>query len=185
MSNRQTHSLHLVRNSQLYVCPLSAVADTCARAGASHLVTCLNEQFLIETPRTIEPANHLRLKINDIVEPQPGLIAPNADHIGELIDFALAWDRRGCMVIHCWAGISRSTAAAFITLCTLNPAVPEHVIAHRLRQASPSATPNPLMVRLADDALGRKGRMVDAIEAIGRGEILTEASPFALSADLS
>ena len=75
------------------------------------------------------------------------------------------------MVIHCWAGISRSTAAALISLCALNPRCAEHLIARRLREASPTAYPNRLMIRLADAALGRKGRMVAAVEAIGRGVV--------------
>ena len=61
------------------------------------------------------------------------------------------------MVVHCWAGISRSTAAAFISLCAINPDAPEELIAARLREASPTAYPNRLMVRLADAALGPPG----------------------------
>ena len=89
------------------------------------------------------------------------------------------------MVVHCWAGISRSTAAAYTALCSINPDVPEDLIAERLRRASPTAYPNRLMIRLADQALGREGRMVRAIEAIGRGVVASEAVPFAIAADLS
>jgi predicted protein tyrosine phosphatase len=89
------------------------------------------------------------------------------------------------MVIHCWAGISRSTAAAFITLCALNPETPEDLIAKRLREASPTAYPNRLMIRLGDKALERGGSMVDAVESIGRGIVASEAVPFSLPADLS
>ena len=89
------------------------------------------------------------------------------------------------MVVHCWAGISRSTAAAYTALCAINPDVSEELIALRLREASPTAYPNRLIIRLADDALGRRGRMVRAIEGIGRGVIATEAVPFSLRADHS
>jgi predicted protein tyrosine phosphatase len=89
------------------------------------------------------------------------------------------------VVIHCWAGISRSTAAAFIALCALNPAVPERLIAGQLREASPTAFPNRLMIRLGDAALDRAGRMVEAVESIGRGLVASEAHPFSLPADLS
>jgi hypothetical protein len=41
------------------------------------------------------------------------------------------------------------------------------------------------MIQLGDAALGRAGRMVAAVEAIGRGEIAGEAIPFSLPADLS
>ena len=67
------------------------------------------------------------------------------------------------MVVHCWAGISRSTAAAYTALCAINPEVSEELIAVRLRDASPTAYPNRLIIQLADAALGRNGRMVRAI----------------------
>jgi len=84
------------------------------------------------------------------------------------------------MLIHCWAGISRSTAAAFTALCLLRPSTDEEQIAWELREASPSATPNRLIVQLADDVMGRGGRMVRAIEKIGRGEEAYEGTPFVL-----
>jgi predicted protein tyrosine phosphatase len=62
-----------------------------------------------------------------------------------------------------------------------NPAVPEQLIAGRLRQASRTASPNRLLVRLADECLQRNGRMVAAIDEIGRGEPVMEAVPFVLS----
>jgi hypothetical protein len=49
-----------------------------------------------------------------------------------------------------------------------------------LRRASATATPNSRLVALADRMLGRDGRMVAAIDAIGRGEIAYEADPFRL-----
>jgi predicted protein tyrosine phosphatase len=170
---------------RILVCPLSAVPHVVASCEASHLVTCLPGEVRVETPGAIQPANHIRLFIHDIAEPIDGYIAPDAEHVGQLLDFAAAWDRRGPMVIHCWAGISRSTAAAFIMLCALNPEAPEALVARLLREASPTAYPNRLMIRLGDAALGRAGRMLAAVEAIGRGEIVNEAMPFSLPADLS
>jgi predicted protein tyrosine phosphatase len=105
--------------------------------------------------------------------------------MAELIAFARDWGGRGPMVVHCWAGISRSTAAAFTALCLVNPGLPEDHIARALREASPTAYPNRLMVRLADAALARQGRMVRAVEAMGRGVPAHEAVPFSLRADLS
>jgi len=49
-----------------------------------------------------------------------------------------------------------------------------------LRRASPTATPNIRIVSLADRLLGRQGRMVAAIETIGRGLMATEGTPFRL-----
>lgn len=159
---------------------MSAVEDTVRSADVGCLVTLINGETLVETPRGIVPEKHLRLAMNDIIEPQPGLVHPNEEHVGELLNFARAWDRKQPMMIHCWAGISRSTAAAFITLCTLNPHSDERRIARALRRASPTATPNRRLVHLADAMLERQGRMLDALDLIGRGEMAFEADVFEL-----
>ena len=108
---------------------------------------------------------------------------PDEDHITDLLNFVRRWDRRAPIVIHCYAGISRSTASAFASVCALNPARDENSIAQALRRASPTATPNIRIVSLADRLLGRQGRMVTAIEDIGRGIVATEGTPFRLELD--
>jgi predicted protein tyrosine phosphatase len=173
------------QSGRIHVCPLSAVPDVVAGCEASHLVTCLQDEVLVETPLAIQSGNHMRLRIHDIAAPVEGWIAPSAEHVVSLLDFVAAWDRQGPMVIHCWAGISRSTAAAFISLCALNPEAPEALIARLMREASPTAYPNRLMIRLGDAALGRGGQMVHAVESIGRGVAANEAIPFSLPTDLS
>ena len=60
---------------------------------------------------------------------------PCEEHVADLVQFALDWDRKAPLLIHCWAGISRSTAAAFITLCALNPQADEFGLAE---SAAPS-----------------------------------------------
>ncbi|MCR4282056.1 MAG: protein tyrosine phosphatase [Bauldia sp.] len=164
----------------VHVCPLSQVAATVASAGASHLVSLINDGTLVARPDSIDEINHLFLGINDITEPQDGMVLPGEEHVRRLVAFADAWERDRPMVIHCFAGISRSTAAAFITLCVARPEREERDIAWRLRLASPFATPNARLVAIADDILDRQGRMVEAIAAIGRGEMAIESVPFAL-----
>ena len=83
--------------------------------------------------------------------------------------------------MQCYAGISRSTAAAYIAACALAPERDEAEVARALRDASPSATPNALFVAIADRMLGRGGRMVAAIAEIGRGADAFEGEPFRLA----
>ncbi len=164
------------------VAPLSLVETTVAGAGVSHLVTLINGETLIDTPPGIGEGRHLRLAMNDIAEPRDGLVVPSEDHVASLIRFAVDWDRNAPLLIHCWAGISRSTAGAFIVLCALNPATYEHALARALRRASPTAFPNRRLVALADDVLQRKGRMCAAVEHIGRGLLAEEGKVFSLPA---
>jgi predicted protein tyrosine phosphatase len=136
--------------------------------GARAAITLINAPMMAEivTPAPIDKASHLRLIMNDIDRPAEGLIAPEAHHIHELVEFLKGWDQESPLLIHCHAGISRSPAAAFIALCLLSPQMSEEELARRLREASPAAKPNRLIVRLADDILGREGRMVAACAAL-------------------
>ena len=182
---QQTAARNRRKDGAIHVCPLSAVPDTVARSKASHLLTWLQDEIVVETPRMILPDRHIRFHIHDISEPLAGCVMPGREHIDQLIDFALDWGGHGPIVVHCWAGISRSTAAAYTALCAINPDASEELIARRLRAASPTAFPNRLMIRLADAALGRQGRMMRAIESIGRGIVASEAVPFSLPAEHS
>jgi predicted protein tyrosine phosphatase len=131
-------------------------------------------------PGGIISENHLILGMDDITGPLEGYIAPADEHVTRLLDFVRGWDRAAPLVIHCYAGISRSTAGAYVAACALNPHRDEATIARTLRRASPTATPNFRIVALADRALSRGGRMTTAIEEIGRGVMAFEGDPFRL-----
>ncbi|MDR3493723.1 MAG: tyrosine phosphatase family protein [Ancalomicrobiaceae bacterium] len=166
----------------IHVCSLARMPDTVAEIGASHIATLISSGTPVPTPLSIAPDDHLTLAFNDIIEPMEGMVPPGEDHVEALIDFVRRWDLMRPMVIHCYAGVSRSTAGAFIALCALDPAANEADLALELRRRSPSATPNARMIRIADRILGRGGRMVAAIEAIGRGEDAFEGVPFSIAA---
>jgi predicted protein tyrosine phosphatase len=166
--------------SRLHVCSLALIEETVARTGARSLVTLLSPGTPVERPAAIAPERHLYLAISDIVTPIPGQVLPEPTHLDTFLDFVHEWDRAEPMVIHCYAGVSRSTAAAFVAACALNPARDEFEIARAIRAASPTATPNARLVALADNRLEREGRMNEAIAAIGRGEDCFEGTPFAL-----
>lgn len=162
----------------IHVCSLARLHETVEGSGARHVVTLLRDHHLVRRPDAITHANHLVLAVDDISVPLDGYTLPADEHVGELIRFVKAWDRTAPLVIHCFAGISRSTAAAYVTACALNPRRDEAEIARLLRGASATATPNARIVALADRALGRKGRMSAAIENIGRGIEAYEGRPF-------
>lgn len=164
----------------LHVSPLSKLDATVAACGASHLVSLINVAARVERPAGIAESRHLFLGMSDISQPMDGHVLAGRDHVERLLAFVRAWDRAAPLVIHCWAGISRSTAAAYITACALAPGRDEGEAADALRLASPSATPNARLVALADATLGRGGRMIRAIERIGRGADAFEGKPFLL-----
>jgi predicted protein tyrosine phosphatase len=154
-------------SQKIFVGPIWSLSRV-EEIGAKAAITLINGPMMAEivTPPPIEQANHLRLIMNDIDRPAEGLIAPEAHHIHTLVEFLARWDQESPLLIHCHAGISRSPAAAFIALCLLSPQMSEEALARRLREASPAAKPNRLIVRLADEVLGREGRMIAACAAL-------------------
>jgi len=161
----------------LIVSPLHRVPGVVAEFGASRVMGLLGPDT--EHPDVGLPEDqHLRMTFNDISVPMSGMVPPGEDHVKAIIDFIEDWDHSGRFVIHCWAGISRSTASAFITQCLLNPQEEEIDLAWELRHLAPSATPNRLIVEHADRLLRRDGRMVSAIKAIGRGVEAWEGDVF-------
>ncbi len=164
----------------IIVGPLSKVQPIIDEHGVSHVVTLLAPDTPHEPPAGIGADNHLKLYFHDIVQEMAGHTPPRAADAEKLIAFLESWQREKPMLIHCWAGISRSTAAAYTALCLFRPGADEEELAWELRAASPSATPNRLIVTLADSVMGREGRMVRAIEKIGRGADAFEGVPFVL-----
>jgi predicted protein tyrosine phosphatase len=158
----------------ILVTPLSGIGEAIRRHRPSHMVTLLSPEHMIETPGGVEPARHLRLGLNDVADAGLSEAPPGAQHVDTLVAFGRKWDAAAPMLVHCWAGVSRSMAAAYILLCDRLGPGNEKDIARAMRRRAPHAYPNPLMVRLADRALGRDGRIVAAAEGIGRGIIVDE-----------
>lgn len=159
---------------KIIITPLSGLEQTIREHGPSHVVTLLSPEHMIETPEGLDPERHLKIGMNDIADPAHGTSPPHDDHIQSLLEFGRLWEATAPLVVHCWAGISRSTAAAFILMCDRLDHVRESEIANALRTRAPHASPNRLMVKLADEALGREGRMVHAIESMGPGTMAEE-----------
>jgi predicted protein tyrosine phosphatase len=167
----------------IHVCSLAALPETVRLTGASHVLTVMGNVDQVQRPESVKAANHLKVAMDDITEPMQGYVAPAAHHIEQVLDFVRGWDRGAPLVIHCWAGVSRSTASAFVTACALNPHREEIDFARQIRNASPMASPNRLIISLADQALGREGRMLRALDEIGPAAMMVEGRPFRIDLD--
>ncbi len=167
----------------LIVAPLSHVPAVLAGRKPSHVLTLLGPEA--EGP-VCGGVRHLSLRFNDITFPMEGLTPPTADTVRAILAFGDEWKLAATgapLLVHCFAGISRSTAAAYILACAFSPPGREQGLARALRAASPSATPNGLMIAFADGMLAREGRMVTAVQALGRGVFSAEGVPFDLVFD--
>ena len=162
----------------IHICSLAALPETVKATGASHIMSVMAKVDQVQRPASVLEINHLRVQVDDITEHMDGFVAPCETHIEQILNFVRSWDRSAPMVVHCFAGISRSTASAFAAACMLNPHRDEIAIARQIRTASPIAQPNRLIVSLADRALGRDGRMLRALDEMGPGSMTVEGRPF-------
>ena len=152
--------------SQILVTPLSGIADALDEHHPSHIVSLLSPSHMIPTPKGFDRRRHLQLGLDDVSDPRAAEFPPGREHIDQLLAFSREWDMQAPFLIHCWAGISRSMASAFTILCDRLGPDREIEIALAMRRRAPHAQPNALLVRHADEALGRDGRMVAALEAM-------------------
>src|ERR1700722_17666111 len=159
---------------RLLVAPLSSLEEALSTHAPSHLVSLLSPEHMIGTPAGFPTGRHLKLGVNDIIDPAAGTAPPGRAHIDALLAFSRDWDMREPLLIHCWAGISRSMASAFTILCDRLGPDREIEIARAMRQRAPHAQPNRLLVSHADDALGRGGRMLAALNTMGPPLVVEE-----------
>ncbi len=162
----------------IWISSLELAPSLAARHKPALIVSLLSPYDTFPVFDGHDDARHLRVPVHDIVDDVGDWRAPAMTDAERVIRFVEGWDRSAPMLIHCWAGISRSTASAFITACVHNPSADEEEIALAIRNASPTASPNPRLVAHADALLGRSGRMARAVAGIGRGSIAAEAQPF-------
>src|ERR1700761_5845968 len=161
---------------RILVTPLSAVEDVIRVHRPSHLVTLLSPDHMIETPAGFPRDRHLRLGMNDVVDVAAGDTPPATAHVEKLLAFARNWPAEDPLLVHCWAGISRSMAATYIILCDRLGRGSELFAAKAIRTRAPHAYPNALLVEHADTLMGRQGRMVEAIKSIGAGAMVAEGT---------
>jgi predicted protein tyrosine phosphatase len=152
----------------ILVCPLSKVMNIIATRAPERIISLLDPDFSFPEAGPAYLGRHLRLHLHDVHLPTEGHILPTTKHIDDLLTFLSHWNQTAPILIHCRAGIGRSPAAAFIAACLHNPHVDERYIAVALRRASPLARPNEVLIKLADAAMSRKGRMSSAIAKTGR-----------------
>ena len=155
----------------IYICSLEEMPRHAETVMPSHLVSLVEPKEQPSTPAPIVVERHLRIEIHDISEPLPGHILPELDHVACLIEFLRSWDGEAPILIHCFAGISRSMAAALIAMC-VKAEGREAEAARQLRRAAPHAQPNRRMIALADNLLYCEGDLIAAHDAMEPAQVV-------------
>jgi predicted protein tyrosine phosphatase len=61
----------------LIVCSLALMPEVVARRRPSHMITLIDPATPVQRPLGLDRKRHLRLELDDIVEPAAGYVAPD------------------------------------------------------------------------------------------------------------
>lgn len=152
----------------LTICGLTELG-TFQDAKVTHVLSILDPGYPDPTDfAAYGPHKRLTLRFDDIIAPTPGMALPERHHIEALLEFgrglaAAVDDPLHHLLIHCHAGISRSTASMTILLAEARPATDEDALLAHIREIRPQAWPNSRMIEMADELLQREGRLIAAL----------------------
>jgi predicted protein tyrosine phosphatase len=155
---------------RLTICGIAELDEHCA-AGVTHVLSILDPDWPDPPAFAAFPLHHrLALRFNDIIDPRPDQLAPASADVARLLAFGREPDLTAGshLLIHCHAGVSRSTAAAALILAQARPDRAAREALEAVAQLRPRAWPNLRILEFGDALLGRNGELVAAVAAIYR-----------------
>ena len=149
------------------------VHSTVTFQGITHVLSLLtiDEKGMIKLPSFFDRANHLFLDMDDVLDANV-YGAPRLEQVSRILDWASKLPTDAKLLVHCFAGVSRSTAAALAIkvqndgLNKLTDAI-DWLVKHR-----PIACPNPVITKYADDLLGANGELFKHAEAVAKSRLI-------------
>ncbi len=142
----------------------------------ARLVSAIQPELQPARPRGIAEADHHRVEVHDIQATMPDAVLIERNHVETLVAFLDEWNpTEGSLLVHCYAGVSRSTATALIA-ATMKLGDPL-TAALLLRVAAPHALPNGRFLALADEVLGLDGTLIEARARMGDAELVPDTGP--------
>jgi predicted protein tyrosine phosphatase len=168
---------------RLTICGIPELDEHCT-TGVTHVLSLLDPDC--DDPPALTafaPHQRIALRFHDVIEPKPERIAPSLSDVERLLAFGreLVDAPRGHLLIHCHAGVSRSTAAASLILAQASPDRPARDMFDMVSDLRPRAWPNLRILELGDALLGRDGEIIAAVAAVYRRS--RTRPPFPGSAD--
>ena len=146
----------------IHICSLEAVKemDTSIYDG---IITI--EDSNIENPFRVRSGENkqLILRFDDINQPIDDYVIPQMSHIKRALDFADKIED-GSLLIHCRAGISRSSAIALAVIAKRLGSGKEEEAVNTLEHINPNCRPNKSIVEMTDELLERDGKLYKEVD---------------------
>jgi len=160
---------------RISICGIEELAGHC-ETGVSHVLSILDPDWPVpEAFGAFGEHRKLELRFHDIIEDRPEAIAPRQDHVVELLAFGrdlLAEPSADAhLLVHCHAGISRSTASLALILAQALPDSPGEQILGEILRIREKAWPNLRILEMGDALLSRRGELVAAATGIYRAQL--------------
>lgn len=155
------------------VTTVSQVYNTVMWRGFTHVISLLvdEDRNLVKLPPGFYPANHLFLAMDDTLDPNADL-APTRQQVERILSWVKNIPQDSKLLVHCYAGISRSTAAALaIKVQELGVDGIDDAIAWLL-SIRPQACPNPVIMQYADEILGANGALFAKTESFANAKLI-------------
>jgi predicted protein tyrosine phosphatase len=153
---------------RITICGIPELGAHCA-AGVTHVLSILDPGWPEpEAFADFPPHRRVALRFDDVIAPLPRAVAPSREDVALLLEFGRevsAARPEAHLLIHCHAGISRSTASAALLLAQADPARPVEEIFAEIGRLRPRAWPNLLLLEFGEAALGRTGEIAPAATA--------------------
>ncbi len=147
------------------VCAKSEVKKTAKRFNATHIISLLDPHDHIFRPPAIDPKNHLTLNFLD-EENENISFGPKDWHAKSILDFGTRLPHDARVIVHCHAGICRSTSAALALWLQANGLDRLEEAENWLHSVRPIAIPNSLLTKHFDNELNLNGKLINLVSEI-------------------
>ena len=154
---------------EFHICGRSQLSKTMKKVGATHVLSLTDMDKRPFLRPGFDPANWLWLKFEDVIFEQE-LYAPTKLHVALILEWGLKLPEDAVVVVHCEAGVSRSTAAVLAMMVDRSPDDIAGCVAKLLELRS-QACPNPLITRFADELIGCDGKLHEAAEKVANEKL--------------
>jgi predicted protein tyrosine phosphatase len=174
--NRSDLTMPTIIPFKITICGIDELPDH-SEVGVTHVLSILDPEWPVpDAFGSFGEHERLELRFNDIIEEVPGKIPPREEHVAKLLAFGrdmMVEPAPGAhLLVHCHAGVSRSTASMILMVAQARPDLAASAVAREIFNIRSKAWPNLRLIEIGDAMLNRGGEIVRAVNEIYRAQLV-------------